>query len=110
MGQELYHKCRDSLHRRRYERVEMHSPATVIFSDYAEKPVMVKDLSLRGAGIETTFPLEASQNITIRIRGPKLDKGAAYRKARVTWAREEEDGWWQAGLDFGIDNLLQFSS
>lgn len=90
-------------YRRSFFRYIVEASANLII-DKLRKPVIVKDLCSRGACIFSNSPLEVSGEIEIEIVSC-FDK-PVYRKAKVVWSKEIEQNLWQAGLDFGLDNLI----
>lgn len=92
-------------YRRSFFRYIVEASANLIINKL-KKPVIVKDLCPRGANIFSNYPLEVSKEIEIEI--VSFFEKPVYRKARVVWAKEIDNNLWQAGLDFGLDNLIDF--
>jgi hypothetical protein len=67
----------------------------------------MKDLSSRGAGLFGNFGLSVSQELTIFINSVLLT-GPLTRKGKVVWSLKLDKDLWQAGLDFGLDNKIDF--
>lgn len=92
--------------RRAYDRFKVEASGEMLINEKVEKPVVVKDVCVRGAGIVSDFPLKVKEKVTIRIISP-LFGGPIYRKAEVVWAKEVEKDWWNIGLDFGVNNIVR---
>ena len=91
-------------YRRSFFRYIVEASANLII-DKLRTPVIVKDLCSRGVCIFSNLPLEVSREIEIEIVS-FFDK-PVYRKAKIVWSKEIDDNLWQAGLDFGLDNLIE---
>lgn len=90
--------------RRTFFRYIIEASANLIINKF-RNPVIVRDLCCRGASIFCNLPLEVSKVIEIEITS-FFDK-PVYRKAKVIWIKEVDRNLWQAGLDFGLDNLIE---
>jgi hypothetical protein len=66
----------------------------------------MKDLSCRGAGLFGDFGLSVSQELIISINSVLLNRPLT-RKGKVVWSLKLDGGFWQSGLDFGLDNKIQ---
>jgi hypothetical protein len=77
----------------------MAEPAQVTLPNGDDKPVIVNQLSVGGARIQTTSPLKAGDNIELRF-----DQGAGGRQsvaARIVYSLKENPGYYFAcGLCF----------
>jgi hypothetical protein len=93
--------------RRIYDRFRVEVAATLIINKQLEKPAVLRDLSIRGGGIVSRWPLKVDDTITVIIRAPFFET-PVYRKAKVIWSKEMGRDWWRAGLDFGLDNRIVF--
>jgi hypothetical protein len=94
--------------RRIYDRFRVESAATLIVNRGLEKPAVLRDLSIRGAGLICRLPLKVNGIVAIIIRAPFFE-GPVYRKAKVVWSKQLDKGWWRAGLDFGLENKIKFT-
>ncbi len=94
-------------HRRTYLRFAIQASARVKEVYRKQQPAVVEDLGVRGACIAVTSPLTVEKKVTLDIIAPYW-KNTLQRTARVVWIKEADKGWWHCGLDFGVDNLLQF--
>lgn len=92
-------------YRRSFFRYVVEASANLIINKL-RKPVIVRDLCPRGACIFSNYPLELSKEIEIEIIS--FFEVPICKKARVVWLKEINSTLWQAGLDFGIDNLIDF--
>ncbi len=93
-------------YRRSYDRYKVDDYATLIVND-AERPSVLKDLSSRGGGIVSDYPLNANDRVGIIIRSALFDQPLR-REARVAWCSRAEGNLYRAGLDFGLDNRIEF--
>ena len=101
------HKYTFRFNRRTYNRFRLDALASMIVSDNIEKPMIVRDLCSRGAGIEANFPIPVDQEVTIALIAPIFEKPLS-RKGKVIWCRQIDKDCWHIGLDFGLTNLIEF--
>lgn len=92
--------------RRSFFRYIIEVSANLIVNNLKE-PVIVRDICCRGASIFCNYPLEISKEVEIEIIY-FFDKPVC-RRARVIWSKEISANLWQTGLDFGLDNLVDFN-
>lgn len=93
-----------SFNRRSYTRYLIECAATLIIGNGSRVPIMLRDLCARGAGIFSNHPVRANDKVEIVI--DSVFERPVYRKANVVWSKEVDIGLWRAGLDFGVDNLV----
>ena len=92
--------------RRSYERHNLNLWASLSVGNQSGASVFLKDLSSRGAGIRTNFPIDLGQLVQIQIREPFF--GTPFIKsAKVVWSHQADRNLWNYGLDFGQVNLLE---
>ncbi|MDD5166394.1 MAG: PilZ domain-containing protein [Candidatus Omnitrophica bacterium] len=94
-----------SFNRRSYTRYIIEAAATLVINDSVRVPVVLRDISARGAGVFSNYPLTANDKVEIII--DYYFQRPVCRKANVVWSKEEDNNLWRAGLDFGVDNLLE---
>jgi len=84
---------------RRWPRIAIAEPAQVRLPDGSDQPVIVNQLSVGGARVQTTMPLRAGDNIEL-----EFDHGAGGRQsiiARIVYSLKENSGYYFAcGLCF----------
>jgi PilZ domain len=83
---------------RRWPRIAVAEPAEVTLPNGDGKPVIVNQLSIGGARIQTTTPLKPGENIELR-----LDQGGKRQSvaARIVYSLKENPGYYFAcGLCF----------
>jgi hypothetical protein len=97
------------LHRRVYPRVAFDAPATLLVDNLLRKPSVVKDLSVRGAGIVTTYPVTLNQKVDLFIDAPLHFNKPIEREARVAWSKQTDDNLWRVGLDFNENHKLSLN-
>lgn len=95
-------------HRRAYARTRVDGAANVFISDALQKPSILRNLSQRGACVMTDYPLAPTTQVTLEMVTPFFEK-PIIRRAKVVWSRKADAFFWQAGLDFGLTNLIDFS-
>jgi hypothetical protein len=93
-----------SFYRRSYTRYLIEATATLILGNGSKVPVMLRDLCARGAGILSNHPVAVNDKVEIVI--DSVFERPVYRKANVVWSKEVDMGLWRAGLDFGVDSLV----
>jgi len=91
--------------RRSYVRFTIEASASLVDDNHPDTPVIVGNLSPRGACVFSNKSLEPNKQIEIELIC-FFDK-PVNKKARVIWSREVEKNFWQIGLDFGSENLLE---
>ncbi len=73
-----------------------------------EKTVAVKNISGRGVGIISTFPLERGRVYAVIIRAAVL-RSPVQKPLRVAWCQKIDAHSWGAGFDVGISELIPVS-
>lgn len=68
--------------------------------------IILRDLSSRGAGISSNFPIDLGQEVQIQIKEPFIGIPVT-KDAKVVWSKQVENNLWRCGLDFGQDKLLE---
>jgi hypothetical protein len=96
-------------HRRIYERFPMESSASLTTEKDKYIAAILTDISAGGAGLVSSFPFDAREKVELRIKSCFLFKDDLKRKARVVWCNKLGSELWQAGLEFGMDNLIDLS-
>jgi PilZ domain len=84
---------------RRWPRIAVEQPAHMRLSDGSDRPVIVNQLSVGGARVQSTVPLRAGDSIELQ-----LDQGSDGRQnivARIVYSLKENSGYYFAcGLCF----------
>lgn len=93
--------------RRAYERYKMDDSAILILNKKLEKSSILRDLSVRGAGFVCDCLLKSNDKIEIIIKS-SLFESSMRKEAKVVWCSKISDNLYRAGLDFGIDNTIDF--
>lgn len=96
------------MYRRTYERFEQNSSAILVFSNTSEEKFILENISARGAGIVGYRPLQINDKVTIVFQVPQLFDKPIRRVAKVVWSKMVNESLWAGGLDFGLDNMLNF--
>jgi hypothetical protein len=83
---------------RRWPRIEVTEPASLKLPDGRDQMVIVNQLSVGGARVQTTVPLQAGDNIELKLQG---DIGGQSLMARIVYSLKEHSGYYFAcGLCF----------
>lgn len=93
--------------RRSYERYKLDDSAILILNKKLEKSSILRDLSARGVGFVCDFPLRNNDKIEIIIKS-SLFESSMRKEANVIWCSKIEDNLYRVGLDFGLDNKIDF--
>ncbi len=96
------------LSRREYKRFIINGSANFIINYHLHKPLIIKDLSSRGVQVFSDYPFKIGERIHLVMVIPFFDK-PIHRKAKIVWSKEVDKHFWEAGLDFGVNNLLSFT-
>lgn len=91
--------------RRDYARYPVDFFAALLPDKESKVSVKVKNISARGFCGRTFFPVMPEQRLKIILQFPFADT-ILQKDARVAWSSSKENGLWEAGFDFGLDNLL----
>lgn len=93
-------------HRRSYQRYIINTKAAVTALDNTSRELILDNLCARGAGVVSGFPLDAKSVIKITFNAPKIFNAPVTKEAHIAWCNKIGVNLWQAGMDFGLDNLL----
>jgi hypothetical protein len=94
--------------RRSYARISVNHWTRLSRDEFPEEKILLDDLSARGAGIITDFALTLESKVKIEIPKPFIDY-PKLKDAKIIWCRQIKENLYRTGLDFGLDNLLEFS-
>jgi hypothetical protein len=94
--------------RRSYERKDIEGRALLSDGGRFEKTVAVKNISGRGVGIVSTFPLEKGRVYAVIIRSAVL-KSPVQKPLRVAWCQKIDAHIWTAGFDIGLSEAIPLS-
>jgi hypothetical protein len=92
--------------RRMYDRFEANVSAMVRRGSEAAETVLMENISARGAAVLGYRPLAVNDKLSILFRLPFVSKRTIHKQAHVAWCTQIKEGVWEAGLDFGLDNML----
>lgn len=92
--------------RRVYDRFEANTTAEIHRGLSAAETVLLENVSARGVAVLGYRPFSAHDKLTVVFRLPLISKRTIHKQAHVAWSREINEGVWEAGLDFGMDNML----
>ena len=95
--------------RRMYNRYETHSTAWVRCVSEEPAAVLMENVSARGAAILGYQRFAVNDTLTIFFDLPFLSRRRIHKQAHIAWCTQVGQGTWEAGLDFGIDNMLLLS-
>ena len=97
------------MHRRAYERYLVESSATLCVEGESPHRSMLRDISPRGAGIVTTYPLVSQQKLTLLTDSSFFFKVPTSRQTKVVWCEKIGDRYWRGGLAFDEDDKVAFA-
>ncbi len=97
-----------SLSRRDYERFIVNDSVSLVTDNGVERPLILEDLSARGAAVVGDYPFRINGKVTVVIYAPFFLDRPALKEAKTVWCKKINERLWQAGLDFGMDNLINF--
>jgi len=70
---------------------------------------MLTDISAGGASLLTIAPLKELEKVEVSVRSCFFFSKGLRKEAKVAWCKKSGYDLWRIGLDFGIDNLVNFS-
>ncbi|MCK9594447.1 MAG: PilZ domain-containing protein [Candidatus Omnitrophica bacterium] len=95
------------MERRNYPRFETNESAMVIQDTGSpEKTVILEEVAEQGVRVIGYEPLKPKDHIKIHFKVPFFCPHTVQKKAVVIWVRPASGIMWEAGLDFGPDNLV----
>jgi len=95
-----------SLYRRDYERFIANDSVSLVTDNGIENPLILQDLSARGVCVLGDYPFKIEEKVNLTIYAPFFINSPALKEAKTVWCKRIADNLWQAGLDFGMDNLI----
>jgi c-di-GMP-binding flagellar brake protein YcgR len=95
--------------RRAYARILFENSAVISTEKAREISTILTDVSAGGAGLVSNVPFDIKEKVEIRISPCFIFKDILRKKAKVAWCKKLSPDLWNVGLDFGVDNLLNFS-
>lgn len=95
-------------YRREYSRFILNDSASLTTKEGREITLIVKDLCVRGAGVISDSALEVGQKEKVVISAPCFFLQPLAKEVKVAWCRRIDKNLWQAGLDFGLVNKINF--
>ena len=95
-----------TLYRRAYDRVKMDELA-VLITDGRQETVGLRNISPKGIGIEANCPLREQERYKISFRSA-LFRDSVVKEARLAWCKESQNKIWQAGLELGPTDIMEF--
>lgn len=93
-------------YRRNYERFLVNDSASLVTDNSSARPLIVGDLSARGAGVIGDYPFRVNEKVNVVIYTPFFLDRPAFKQAKAVWCKKIHRNLWQAGLDFGTDSLI----
>ena len=95
------------MERRSYPRFEANASAKITRdTDSREKTVILEEIGEQGVRIIGYEPLKTSDSVKIHFQLPYFCSHIVQKKALVIWTRPVSATMWEAGLNFGQDNLV----
>jgi hypothetical protein len=96
-------------YRRAYARIPSESSAEISTEEIRGISTILTDVSAGGAGVLANVPFNVMDKVELLIKSSILFKDVLRKNARVAWCKKLSPDLWQAGLDFGVDNLINLS-
>ena len=94
--------------RRFHSRFRTDVTITAVVEQNQKKSLIAKNLSVRGVGVVGNYSFKVGDAVTIIVQKPFFQE-CVEKKAKVIWCSKLEQNMWQAGLDFGLDNVIEFN-
>ena len=94
--------------RRSYARFQVENASGILNDGQSERVFLIKDISALGMGLVTDNPLEHFKVMRFEIKPNFFLRTGASRQGKVVWCNKIKDGLWEAGVDFGVGNELEF--
>jgi len=95
-------------YRRKYERFILNDSASLVTKEGKEERLLLKDLSVVGAGVTGNSSLDINETVAVVIQAPFFSNKPIYKQARVAWCEKVDTNLWESGLDFGLDKINFF--
>lgn len=96
------------VYRREYPRFILNDSASLVTPEGQEIALIVKDLCVRGAGVISSSELQVGHKENIVINAPCFFEQPLAKEVKVAWCRKIDQNLWQAGLDFGLADKINF--
>ena len=93
--------------RRAFRRIILEEVAELSVSGKREKAVIVKDISGRGIGIESDFPVQVGGLYTLIFRSAML-QNQIFKFLRVVWCDKTDENIWRAGFVLEVSEGIQW--
>jgi hypothetical protein len=94
-------------HRRLYERLNVDFQAVIMNADNVRQDVVLRNISTRGVCVESVQPFRLGTLMDLWIGEPPFLTSSLQKKAKVVWWRPLGNNRYCAGLDFGLDNMIE---
>ena len=93
---------------RYYERFFVEGQGEVTLANNSRQPLIVENISARGAGVVSNIPLLISDTVNVFINSTAKNP-PFNRPAKVIWTKRLDDNLWESGIDFGEDHKINLS-
>ncbi len=94
-------------YRRDYKRFMVDGTVALVKTEGQTVPLILKDLSVRGLSVSGDYPFQINEMVTVIIYVPLFLDTPTLKQARIAWCKKTDENSWEAGLDFGMDNLVR---
>jgi hypothetical protein len=96
--------------RRAHDRYPVDAAGTAyIKSNDQERVSLIKDISLRGLGIISNYPLARGERVAVSVQSALIKNSFQKKTARVVWSEEVEEGLWYTGLEMIFTSIIEFN-
>ena len=92
--------------RRYYNRFEANVSAVIRQGSEEAETVLMENISARGVAVLGYRSVAVNDKLSILFRLPFSSTRTIHKQAHVAWCTQIKEGVWEAGLDFGLDNML----
>jgi hypothetical protein len=94
-------------HRRSYERLNINFPVSLVDADNFRQEAFLLNICARGACVDSGRPFKVDTRVEVMAAQSSFLSGPFEKKARVIWSRPLGNNRYCAGLDFGLDNMIE---
>jgi hypothetical protein len=94
--------------RRDYRRIELNTTATLGFDEHSQEDFVLTNISARGVAVAGSHPLKVNDRVNVNLDIHPFFSYPVRKEAKIVWCRKVDENFWEGGLDFGMDNLINF--
>lgn len=102
----LFFEAMIKKHRRQAGRFEVNGSGVLTTESGAREHFLIKDISAGGSGVFGHCPLTYHEKVSISFQIPAFFDQILEKEAKVAWSKKVGQDFWEAGLDFGLNNPI----